>query len=265
MPKLRAVIADDERWIRSLIRGLVDWEKFRIEIVGEAGDGITACNLCGQLNPDILMTDIRMPDMNGLELIEAIHSVCPDLRCIIISGYDDFQYAQRAIRLGALDYILKPVEQRELERVITRTIDDIKGTRRERKRIEQLQTERSKLEAIITEPEDGDWDDCDLDPRIARAVTYIDTHFASSPSLDEVADVAFMNRTYFSEIFKREMKIGYAEYVNTLKIEKAKVLLSNPLLKVCEIADMLGFASSSYFTRFFKRYTLKTPQQYRIS
>ena len=111
---LKVVIADDEARILSLIRLLPDWDALGMEVAGTAGNGLEALALIERERPDILITDIRMPGCQGLELIERARRAVPDIEIIIISGYAHFEYAQTAIKLGVGDYLLKPIKKDEL-------------------------------------------------------------------------------------------------------------------------------------------------------
>ena len=114
MEKLKVVIADDEERICQLIQALIDWKYLGMELVGVAHNGIEAYEAVREQKPDILITDIRMPGFSGLELIEKVKDICPDMEVIIISGYAHFEYAQQAIRFGVGHYLLKPINKAEL-------------------------------------------------------------------------------------------------------------------------------------------------------
>ena len=117
---LKVVIADDEARILSLIRLLPDWDALGMEVVGAAGNGLEALALIERERPDILVTDIRMPGCQGLELIERARRAVPDIEIIIISGYAHFEYAQTAIKLGVGDYLLKPIKKDELTATLSK-------------------------------------------------------------------------------------------------------------------------------------------------
>ena len=117
---LKVVIADDEARILSLIRLLPDWDALGIEVAGTAGNGLEALALIERERPDILITDIRMPGCQGLELIERARRIVPDIEIIIISGYAHFEYAQTAIKLGVGDYLLKPIKKDELTATLSK-------------------------------------------------------------------------------------------------------------------------------------------------
>ena len=111
---MKVVIADDENRICRLIQALVDWDEIGLELAGFASNGIEALALLKREHPDILITDIRMPGCDGLDLIRRAHEICPDLQIVIISGYANFSYAQAALKYGVYDYLLKPINKEEL-------------------------------------------------------------------------------------------------------------------------------------------------------
>ena len=122
---LKLLIADDEKTIRETIRSFINWEALDIEVVGTAKDGIEAYNMILDLYPDIVLTDIRMPGLSGLELIERMHKINKDMQFIILSGYNEFEYAKLAVKLGVKDYILKPVDPSEFSSTITGVITEL--------------------------------------------------------------------------------------------------------------------------------------------
>jgi two-component system response regulator YesN len=231
----KVLIVDDEPWIVALIRGLVQWDSLGMSVVGDAGDGAAAMAMVVRLRPDVLITDIRMPHMDGLELIEHARLALPLLRVIIISGYDDFVYARRALQLRAVDYLLKPVNALDLTQALA----------------------ACRLPpAPETTPAPFPGAGSRLrHPRVRRALDYIATRYAGNLSLTEVAEAVDAGVTYFSELFKKEVGVGFAEYLTTLRIEAAKRLLSEGLLKVREVAARVGYRNANYFSRVFRKYT----------
>ena len=120
------VIAEDEKLIRNGIAESIAWDKLDAEVVGLAKNGQEALVAIQTHNPDILLTDIQMSGGDGLELIKAVNRTNPDIKIIIISGYNNFSYAQQAIQLGVKEYILKPVNIDELQGILARLIESIK-------------------------------------------------------------------------------------------------------------------------------------------
>lgn len=122
---LKLIIADDEKWVRTTIRSIIPFEKLGLTLSCEASNGIEALELCRQYEPDILLTDIMMPGLTGLELMKEVRSLLPDLRIVVISGYNDFEYARTAVKYGIMDYLLKPVDENELTEVLERICGEL--------------------------------------------------------------------------------------------------------------------------------------------
>lgn len=133
MQKYKAVIIDDEKWTRQVIRGLGEWEKNSIIIVGEASDGEYGLELIRQMKPDIVLTDVCMPHLSGLEQIEQIRRENENIQVIFISGYDDYEYVRKAMKLGAVDYLLKPVKVEELNHQLKLCVQKLQQVQREKK------------------------------------------------------------------------------------------------------------------------------------
>lgn len=116
----KVLIVDDEEWNRDIIKNLGRWDEHRMEVVGEAEDGLEAMRMIERLNPEIIITDMRMPGSDGIELMREMSDRFPDKQIIVVSGYDDFHYARQAIRYKAVDYLLKPIDPQELNAVLAR-------------------------------------------------------------------------------------------------------------------------------------------------
>ncbi|MEK4063393.1 MULTISPECIES: response regulator transcription factor [Paenibacillus] len=115
---LKVLLVDDESWNRDIVRTFGLWDELGMEIAGEAEDGSEALRLAGELSPQIVITDMRMPGADGVKLMNQLHECYPEIKVIVVSGYDDFKYAQNAIRYGAVDYLLKPIDPGELNDVL---------------------------------------------------------------------------------------------------------------------------------------------------
>ncbi|MDK2992505.1 MAG: two-component system, response regulator YesN, partial [Clostridiales bacterium] len=127
---LKVLLIDDEPIIRNGLKTIIDWNKYGFEIVGDAADGMDGLNKCEELSPDLVIADVRMPGMDGLEMIEALQKKGINCKFIILSAYSDFEYAQKAIELGAKFYILKPIEESELIDKLEKVYETIKNERK---------------------------------------------------------------------------------------------------------------------------------------
>lgn len=152
---LKLIIADDEGLVRRGLKTEVDWSEYGIEVAGEAKDGEEALRLALDICPDIVITDIRMPNVDGLEFIRKIHQIDKDIKIIILSGYDDFAVAKEALKHGVLDYLLKPTDMDELDRVIRKATDIIREER-ERTGLEQKLRKKAEEKYFYELIDDGD-------------------------------------------------------------------------------------------------------------
>ena len=128
---LKVLIADDEIKVSKLILHLVQWEELGMEVIGTVNDGVEAFELILEKQPDIVITDIRMPGMDGIELVEKATKEMESSKkvfFVIISGYSQFEYAQQAVKLGVEDYLLKPIKKKELEAVLHKILSKYNAT-----------------------------------------------------------------------------------------------------------------------------------------
>jgi two-component system response regulator YesN len=248
------IVADDENWIRERIINSINWEEVGVTIAGQASDGEEAMELCKALKPDIVLTDIRMPVLSGLEFVMALRECGVNAKIIIISGYQDFSYAQKAIKLGVFDYILKPVENNEIIEVV-------------KKCVKQIETEpviKNAAGSHVLPPSAGDRNQYGrIKKVIEKAKIFIDENYRRSISLRDVSESVMLNASYFSKIFNKETGEPFTCYLSRFRVTKALELMKDPTLKVYEIAGRVGYDNTQYFIKTFRRFTGLTPNQYR--
>jgi len=245
MKKIDVLLADDEQTIIEGLLKLFDWEGHGLNVVGVANDGIVAVNLARELKPDIMIVDINMPLLSGLDVIRALSKQLSDTVFIIISGYDEFNYAKEALKLKVTDYLLKPVEFSELSRVLTQV------------RINILENRTN--DTLINESNEAD----KTDSLLYRIVSYLNEHSDEEISLNSLADMYHLNPAYISQFFKNNTGMNYHAYLTLLRINRAKELLTTTHKSIAEIADATGFTDYRAFTRAFKRIEGTQPSQYR--
>lgn len=151
MQKLKLMIVDDEYLIRQYIRNCIDWERLGYTIVGELGTAQGALQLAEELKPDVVLTDICMPGLDGLSFTGLLKGSCPNVRVIAVTGHDDFEYAQRGIRVGLDNYLLKPIDEKELENVALEIKESILSQQSQDELFRELTDYRKQNEPIVRE------------------------------------------------------------------------------------------------------------------
>lgn len=236
MDAWKVLIADDEDTILQGLQLLYPWEENGFCIAGTAQDGQEALDVAASILPHLVLMDINMPKCNGLDTIEKMKRIVPDAYFIIISGYEDFQYAQRALQLGTMDYLLKPVS----EDVLAASIFAI------RQRLEKQQKGPAAEKGRT----------------IDQMLAYIEENLDKNLSLRDLAERFHMNPGYVSQYFKKKTQMTFLTYCMQRKIDRAQVLLSTTDKSITEIAYELGFANYRTFSKLFKQYTGILPSRY---
>ena len=151
MEEYRVLLADDEEEIRSGISRKIEWASLGFTLVGEAENGLEALELAEALEPDVVLTDIKMPFMDGLELCRRLRQSLPGARLVVFSGFDDFEYARQAVSMGVSEYILKPINAPELSQVLTRLREQLDRQRLERRDMETLRRRYEESLPVLRE------------------------------------------------------------------------------------------------------------------
>jgi DNA-bindng response regulator, araC family len=259
----KAVIVDDEEDIRYLIKYMIEKSDKDFEVVGEATDGESGIELCKELVPDVVFADIRMPVMGGLEMIGKLKDILPSVQTIIISGYGYFSYAQEAMRQGAVGYLLKPLDEELLNEELKKVKNTLKKSYKEKTNKRRMENEIKKFKNSWKQ-KDNESLDIDIEnEQIKKALFYIHENYSTDITLEDTAGAVFMNSSYFSALFKKELGQSFISYVNKLRMEKAIKLLDEERFKVVEIAHILGFRDVSYFNRVFKKYYGYVPSKHQ--
>ncbi|WP_166238691.1 response regulator transcription factor [Paenibacillus turpanensis] len=242
--KFRILIVDDEKWVRSVIRKMVEKTGLPFTVVHECANGVEALDWLQEHTADLLLADIRMPVMDGLSFIEQLGAKAGSTDVAIISGHDDFEYARQAIRLGVVDYLLKPVDEQDMRKMLTKWM----GRRAE-----------SEKETVQREIEDC----AGLSP-VEKVMQYIGEHMTSGEiTLQDAAKHVHLNPSYLSQLFKQQTGQNFVDYVTGLRMKEAQKWLRHTSLRIAEIAERLGYSDQSYFSNQFRKWTGYTPSEYR--
>ncbi|MFD0960548.1 response regulator transcription factor [Paenibacillus chungangensis] len=236
-----SVIEDETLFRNSLTRRINRHPEF--EVVWEAASGIEAIEQLSSSQVDVVFSDIKMPGMDGIKLLEQIRKDFGDLCIVFISGFPEFEYARNALRLGAFDYLTKPLEEEELSAVLERLRTNV--------------SERRQHDAHSASSIQGDsvsW--------LHHVKQWMAVHIREA-SLEEAAERVNMNAAAFSRKFSAANGSTYIKHLTDLRMERAVVLLADPTHKIAFIAEQVGYFDSRYFTQVFKKYYQETPQEYR--
>ncbi|QOV19948.1 response regulator [Blautia liquoris] len=244
---MRIVIVDDEPKIRNGLNNLLN-KREGWEVIGVYEGARKALLDISEKRPDVIITDIKMPEFNGLDLIAHIRERDSRIAIVILSGYGEFTFAQRAIELGVYRYLTKPTKPRELIQVL--------------KEIEQKQISDDKKEDF----REGQVQEKDIPNLLVRqAVDYIELYFSGKIGLKIIAEELYISPNYLSELFKKNMGMNLSDYLLEYRMKKAKEYLLQPEYKVSDVSKMVGFQDSRYFSITFKKMNQITPLEFRNS
>lgn len=241
---LKMIIVDDERTIRDALKIFLDWQSLGIEIIGDYKNGAEAFDAMLDDYPDIVLTDIKMPGLNGLELIERAYRAGMNVQFVILSGYAEFEFAKNAMQYGVRHYLLKPISEEQLRKVMVEVRDA------------SLRMLAASVPVQNIEP-NGD---------IVKTIkTYVRQNLSdSSLSLKQISETTlFMNADYVSKIFAKRTGEKFSSYVTRKRLEVARALLATSEYRISQIAEQAGFGNDAqYFCRIFKKATGMTPGEY---
>lgn len=244
------MVADDEQLERSVLIAILK-KNLRVKEIIEARNGKEALELNRELNPDIIIMDIKMPGINGIKALELIKKENPNKEIIMLTAYDDFEFIHKVLVLGGSDYILKPIKPDKIMEIVDNIIDKVENKRIElgdKKYIDEKYSDSS-----LTNEE----------KIVDKVSKYIDDNMDKMLKLEELASICNLSPGYFSRVFKKETGKTVITYINEKKVERAKKLLKESKDPIINISLDLGFDDCGYFIRVFKKITGLTPKAFR--
>lgn len=242
------LIVEDEMLEQEFLRSVVLDELLPEDTLLTCESGVEAVELAKQNQPDIIIMDVRIPELDGISAIEEIRKFLPDACISVLTAYSDFSYAQKAVSLRVFEYLLKPIKPTDFKQVFCRMLDSVTKSRMPSQEKPAGKNAELKIERQSF---------------IEESLKYIKDHFKERLTLESVASKVFVNPKYFSHVFKREMGVSFTEYVIGLKIEYACKLLETTNYHAYRISIECGFSDPSYFNRVFCAQMNMTPQTYR--
>lgn len=243
----KVLLVEDEDLIRRGLRFQMDWTSVGCVVVGEASSGEEGLEKIRAFHPDIVITDIRMQDMDGLALLRAGQEIC-QFSSVIISGYSEFSYARQAISLGVSEYLLKPVDLNELSACLLKIAE---------KQKREEPSGRPELPSLLP----------DITPAhvsnkyAARMLEYIRDEYAQRISLTDLSREMNISCTHLNAKFKAETGYTFHDFLNYYRISRAVELQKQGELKLYEIAEKVGFSDYKYFNKVYRKYVGYSPNK----
>lgn len=241
----KVMAADDEAYMREALEKLINWEGMGCELKSVSSNGKELIEQMEAEHPDIIITDVRMPLMDGLEVCKYVYETCPEAQVIILSAYSDFEYARTAIHYSICEYVLKIAVLEELPQAVEKAIRNL---------------EKNKKEFRVTEKDMVEKDSDGLYDQMAR---FIEENYRTRITLDDMAEKLHANRSYLSRLYKNRRGVNLFDDILRMRIEKAKEYMESTDWKIYEVSEAVGFDDTGYFSRVFKKYEGMSPKEYK--
>lgn len=240
----KIVIIDDEPIIVEGLARTMPWDNWKCLVAGVVYDGVEGQKLIRNVRPNLIITDISMPGMNGLAMIAGLKAEFPDMEISILTGFREFEYAQKAIKLGVTRLILKPSTLTEIEEAVKTMVLNLKN---KNIRTESEETELNSANSFI----------------VKNALKYIQENYTRKITLSEVAEKTYVSQWYLSKLLNKHTGKSFSDILNQIRINVAKDLLKNPSMRIGNIAEEVGFIDIGHFSRVFKKFEGCSANEYR--
>ena len=251
----KVAIIDDEPLIVEGLSKTIEWEKWDCQVAGFAYNGKEGMELIRRERPDIIISDINMPKMDGLKMIAGLKSEFPNMQLIILTGYREFEYARQAIELGVSRFLLKPSKMNELYEAVEAVTT----------RLKQIDIAAGVQETASDEERDAEelYDNEANSFIVKNALEYIRDHYQEKLRLSDVADQVYVSQWHLSKLLNKHTGKNFSEILNGARMDKSKELLKDPSLRICDVAEMVGFQDLAHFSRVFKKMEGMSANEYR--
>ncbi len=246
MKRLRVVVVEDEYYVRKGIINSFDWNELECEVVGEAQNGKKGAVIIEELRPDVVVTDIEMPVMSGIEMVKLLKNKQIEAGYIFLTAHQKFTYVHSALKLEAVDYLLKPFRYEELKQSLEKVREKLTGN-------SVSVDDRTELEKEIRAKNNY----------VKEAISYVRDNYGKDISNITAANHLDINSAYFCRLFKKETGYTFGQYLTHYRVHIAAGLLTNFDIRVAEAAEQVGYADSNYFSQIFKKIMGMTPKEYQ--
>ncbi|MBT2290648.1 response regulator [Paenibacillus albidus] len=254
---LKVLLVDDEAPILNNLNRVLPWKEMGMEVAGMARSGMEALRIAEDEQPDLVLCDIRMPVMDGLTFIGKLREMGLTSEVLLLSGYQEFDYAREAIRLGVKEYICKPIHYEELGHKVREIGAQIRSRQFKDKLYNSIplfqEAPASGEPSVRKTPEQ----------LMSQAQQYIKEHLNMDIGIEEVANQIGISSSYFCLLFKNRFAMTFVEYVTLQRMEAAKFMLASSDKSIAVIGAGVGYQERRYFTKVFQKQVGVSPKAYR--
>lgn len=245
---LKIVVVEDEELVRRGIVLAVDWATLGCVVVGEATNGEDGIKEVERFNPDIIITDIKMPKMDGLEMVRQLRERGNAANIIILTAYSSFAYAQSAIKLGAVDYLLKPFHDGDLEQAVKKIVSD--------KNEDKAEYEPSSCIRKVSQTAKSKY--------VMQALNFIAQNYGDPEiTAGSIANSLNISNSHLNHIFKKETAYTISAYISNYRLHAAMQMLRDCRNRVYEVTEKVGYRDIAYFSSTFKKAIGMSPSEYQ--
>jgi YesN/AraC family two-component response regulator len=252
------VLVEDQEFVRNAVADMIGAQCRDFRVVGAYSNGQDALDAVAALVPDIVVTDIKMRGMDGLQLAKLLHQRFPRVQVVVLSGFGEFDFARKAMSYGVSEYLLKPCRPEDLLKALSASALRIE----EYRSLSRLAVSRPEAGAEA-EAESGA--DADAETVLGNALAYIRESYWTDLGLEGVARHCFVSGRHLSRLFSERLGVSFTTLLTDTRIGRAKELLRDPAQRVQNVAGLVGYDNYRYFNHVFKKVTGMTPTAYRRS
>lgn len=275
----KMLIVDDEKLIRKGLIAKLAHNDISFSWIGEASNGKEAIALIEANHPGIVITDIRMPVMDGIELMRCCYENFPRIKFIVLSGYAEFEYAKQALNMGAIAYLLKPIDESNLVKVVTKAMSEIQYLQQAEENAKEVELLKKDLDKLLDKVETYNQIVPELEQKsvleshqkyganckkiVDDVIRFIENNYTSEITVLDLAKKYAINPDYLSSVFKQKTGKNIIKYLMEIRIESACKLLKETQLGISDISYKVGYMDRQYFNRVFKKIMGIAPIEYR--
>jgi YesN/AraC family two-component response regulator len=254
---LDILVVEDEAPIRDWIVYTISNISKDFNVLASAANGKEAYELAQKLKPQVVISDIKMPIMDGITLSKEVKKILPDVFIILLTNYAEFSYAKEAISCGVYEYLIKSdIRPKELNEVLSKIYETIKESKELIiKQQEDICTKQSNLQIDNNENK--------YSKAIRKAMEYIESNYKEHISLNHISKQVYLSHEYFSRLFKEEVGENFSTYLTNYRMIKAHNLIKNTDMKISQIAIEVGYSNPGYFSKTYKKHKGVSPEEDR--